>query len=859
MSKNLVIVESPAKAKTIEKFLGNDFVVKSSFGHVRDLSKKTISIDIENNFEPQYEISPDKVKTVNELKKLAKAADVVWLASDEDREGEAISWHLMEALELKENKTKRIVFHEITKTAITHAVENPRSLDINLVNAQQARRVLDRLVGYELSPVLWKKVKPALSAGRVQSVAVRLIVEREEEIRNFITTSFYKVVGIFDVKTASISAELSKRFEKKEDAVKFLNDCIKAIFTVSEVETKPAKKSPAPPFTTSTLQQEASRKLGFPVAKTMLVAQQLYESGLITYMRTDSVNLSNLAISMAKEEIEKLFGSDYVKTRKYATKTKGAQEAHEAIRPTYMNNQNIEGDASQKRLYDLIWKRTIASQMADAQLEKTNITIDIDNRTEKFIAKGEIIKFDGFLKVYLESNDEEDEENQKGLLPPVKKGEKLSLTECNATQSFTQHPARYTEASLVKKLEELGIGRPSTYAPTISTIQKREYVVKEDRDGEIRKFDFITLKDNKINEIIKTEKTGFEKAKLFPTDIGTVVNKFLVQYFDTILDYNFTAEVEKEFDEIAEGSLVWNEMIKNFYKPFHISVEKTLKESEKVKGERLLGIDPKTQKNVYVKIGRYGAMAQIGDTQSEEKPTFAGLKKGQSLDSISLEEALSLFDLPRIAGKFEDLDMTVAIGKFGPYIRHDGKFYSLTKSDDPYEVSEERCIEIIKNKRITDAAKNEIAKHFPKNLGEYDNNEVVVSIGRFGPYITHNKTNYPVAKSQDLLALTLDEAIEYIQGKKKKTTEKALKEFSENPDVKILTGRYGAYIKIGKDNYKITGEKEAKDLTLAECLKIAEESGKSPKKTAKKSTAKTANKTTAKSTTKTTKSKAVKK
>lgn len=849
MSKNLVIVESPAKAKTIEKFLGEDFIVKSSFGHVRDLSKKTISIDIENNFTPQYEISPDKVKTVNELKKLAKAANIVWLASDEDREGEAISWHLMEALDLKEEKVKRIVFNEITKTAITHAVENPRTIDINLVNAQQARRVLDRLVGYELSPVLWKKVKPALSAGRVQSVAVRLIVEREEEIRNFTTTSFYKIVGIFDVKTATISAELSKRFEKKEDAIRFLNDCIKAIFTIADVETKPAKKSPAPPFTTSTLQQEASRKLGFPVAKTMVVAQQLYESGFITYMRTDSVNLSNLALSMAKEEVEKLYGSDYVKVRKYTTKTKGAQEAHEAIRPTYFNNQNINGDASQKRLYDLIWKRTIASQMSDALLEKTNITIDIDNRSENFVAKGEIIKFDGFLKVYLESNDDEDEENQKGLLPPVKKGEKLVLNECTATQSFTQHPARYTEASLVKKLEELGIGRPSTYAPTISTIQKREYVVKEDRDGLIRKFDLITLKNNKINEAEKTEKTGFEKAKLFPTDIGSVVNKFLVQNFESILNYNFTAEVEKEFDEIAEGALVWNEMISEFYKPFHETVEKTLKESERVKGERLLGIDPKTNKNIYVKIGRFGAMAQIGDTQSEEKPKFAGLKKGQSIDSITLDDALSLFDLPRISGIFEELEMTVAIGRFGPYIRHDSKFYSLTKNDDPYDVSEERCIEIIKAKRITDLAKNELSQHFPKNLGEYEKNDVVVSIGKFGPYITHNKSNFPVAKSQDLLALTLEEAIEYIQGKKKKTSEKALKEFSENPEVKILSGRYGAYIKIGKDNYKITGEKEAKDLTLADCLNIALESGKAPKKTSRKAPAKTAAKKTTKAST----------
>ncbi len=846
MSKNLVIVESPAKAKTIEKFLGTDFTVKSSFGHVRDLSKKNISIDIENNFQPLYEISPDKVKIVNELKKLAKEAETVWLASDEDREGEAISWHLMEALNLKENKVKRIVFHEITKTAILHAVENPRALDIHLVNAQQARRVLDRLVGYELSPVLWKKVKPALSAGRVQSVAVRLIVEREDEIRGFLTTSFYKVIGIFDVQTSdkktTITADLSKRFEKKEEAVLFLNDCIKSTFTVAEVETKPAKKSPAPPFTTSTLQQEASRKLGFPVGKTMMVAQQLYEAGHITYMRTDSVNLSNMALAMAKKEIESLFGEDYVKIRKYATKTKGAQEAHEAIRPTYMSNQTVSGDATQKRLYDLIWKRSIASQMSDALLEKTNITIDIDNRSEKFVAKGEVIKFDGFLKVYLESNDEdEDDENQKGLLPPVKKGEKLLLNECNATQSFTLHPPRYTEASLVKKLEDLGIGRPSTYAPTISTIQKREYVVKEDRDGDIRKFDQITLKNKVIKEIVKTEKTGFEKSKLFPTDIGSVVNRFLVLHFESILDYNFTAAVEKDFDEIADGQMVWNEMIKNFYKPFHETVEKTLKESERAKGERLLGVDPKTKKNVYVRIGRFGAMAQIGEAKDEEKPTFAGLKKGQSLDTITLEQALELFNLPRTTGTFEDIEMVVAIGRFGPYVRHDGKFYSLIKTDDPYEVSEERCIEIIKAKRITDGAKAEISKHFPKTLGDYEKEVVVVNIGRFGPYITYNKSNFPIPRSQDILALTLEEAIEYIKGNKKKSAEKSIKEFPENSDVKVLSGRYGAYIKIGKDNFKIPAGKEANELTLTDCLEIAKESGKTIKKApAKKVAAKKA-------------------
>ncbi|MCX6231898.1 MAG: type I DNA topoisomerase [Bacteroidetes bacterium] len=840
MSKNLVIVESPAKAKTIEKFLGNDFVVKSSFGHVRDLSKKTISIDIEHNFQPQYEISPDKVKVVSELKKLAKSAETVWLASDEDREGEAISWHLMEALDLKENKIKRIVFHEITKTAILEAVENPRSIDINLVNAQQARRVLDRLVGYELSPVLWKKVKPALSAGRVQSVAVRLIVEREDEIRNFTSNSFFRVIGIFDIKNSdkniSISAELSQRFDNKQDAIKFLNDCINANFTVADVETKPAKKSPAPPFTTSTLQQEASRKLGFPVAKTMVVAQQLYESGFITYMRTDSVNLSNMALAMAKKEIEHLYGEDYVKIRKYTTKTKGAQEAHEAIRPTYLNNQSINGDASQKRLYDLIWKRTIASQMSEALLEKTNITIENDKRKENFIARGEVIKFDGFLKVYLESSDDEDDENQKDILPPIKKGEKLTLNECNATQSFTQYPPRYTEASLVKKLEDLGIGRPSTYAPTISTIQKREYVVKEDRDGVIRKFDVITLKNKSIKEIVKSEKTGFEKNKLFPTDIGSIVNRFLVQHFETILDYNFTAKVEKDFDEIAEGQIVWNDMIKSFYIPFHKNVEKTMIESERAKGERLLGIDPKTKRNVYVRIGRFGAMAQIGEAKEDEKPSFAGLKKGQSLDTITLEQALELFNLPRTVGTFEDAEMVVSIGRFGPYVRHDAKFYSLTKTDDPYEVSEERCIEIIKAKRISDSAKAEISKHFPKVLGEYEKVEVIVNIGRYGPYITYNTTNFPIPKSLDILKLNLAEAIEFIQGKKSKNAERIIKEFPENSDVKVLNGRYGAYLKVGKDNFKIPGGREAKDLTLAECLGIAKDNAKPGKKTTSKKT-----------------------
>jgi len=820
MSKNLVIVESPAKAKTIEKFLGSDFIVKSSYGHIRDLSKNNISIDIENNFEPKYEIPKDKIKTVNELRKHVELAETVWLASDEDREGEAISWHLKEALGLNENKIKRIVFNEITKTAITKAIENPRNIDINLVNAQQARRILDRLVGYELSPVLWKKVKPALSAGRVQSVAVRLIVEREDEIRNFKVQSFYKVIGVFNYEDASFSAELSKRYNNKQEALNFLNDCIDANFVIADVETKPSKKSPSPPFTTSTLQQEASRKLGFPVAKTMLVAQQLYELGYITYMRTDSVNLSQLAINTSKKVIEEIYGKDYVKSRQYTTKIKGAQEAHEAIRPTYLDNQTIEGDTSQKKLYDLIWKRTIASQMSDALLEKTNIYINIDKRDEQFIAKGEIVKFDGFLRVYNESFDEAEDDSDKSILPPVKKGELLKLKECNAIQNYTQPPARYTEASLVKKLEDLGIGRPSTYAPTISTIQKREYVVKEDRDGITRSYELLSLNERKIKESIKTEKSGFEKSKLFPTDIGIIVNKFLVQYFAMILDYNFTAKIEKQFDEIAEGKIVWNEMIKNFYHPFHENVNETLKESEKVKGERLLGIDPISKKNVYVKIGRYGAMVQIGDTQSNEKPKFAGLKKGQSIESITLEEALALFNLPKIAGSYNGTEIVVSVGRFGPYIKYNSKFYSIPKDDDPYEITEQRCIEIIENKHKTDSAKSEILKHLPKNLGKYENNDVILNLGKYGPYITHSKTNYPLPKNIDLLNLKLDDAVKYISEKAKTKSANIIKEFPENDEIKILNGRFGAYIKFGKKNFKIPTGIKPDEITLDECLKI---------------------------------------
>ncbi|MCX6249370.1 MAG: type I DNA topoisomerase [Bacteroidetes bacterium] len=771
MTKNLVIVESPAKAKTIEGFLGKDYIVKSCFGHIMDLSKKDLGVDIGNDFLPQYIISPEKKKVVNDLKKQAKDADTIWLASDEDREGEAIAWHLLKALDLNEDRTKRIVFHEITKLAITEAVEHPRKIDKNLVNAQQARRVLDRLVGFELSPLLWRKIKPSLSAGRVQSVAVRLIVEREEEIKSFIAVSSYRVQAEFHIianqKPVTITAELNKRFNVKKDALAFLEKCKTAEFTVEDVETKPARKSPAPPFTTSTLQQEASRKLGFSVSNTMRIAQQLYESGKITYMRTDSVNLSSLALSMAKEEIKKSFGEEYVKTRNFTTRTKGAQEAHEAIRPTYLNKKIIEGDSSQKKLYDLIWKRTIASQMSEAIVEKTNVTIGISNTAEKFVAKGEVIKFDGFLKVYMESKDDDDSDDQEGILPPLTSGEKLVPREIAAQQKYTQHAPRYTEASLVKKLEELGIGRPSTYAPIISTIQKRDYVVREDRQGITREYDLIVLKGGKIREEMKTENTGYEKGKLFPTDIGTLVTSFLVQYFTNILDYNFTANVEEEFDEIAQGKQVWNHMIRDFYTPFHNQVEQTMENSKKVSGEKLLGQDPQSGENVYVKIGRYGPMVQIGVTDSEKKPRFAGLNKGQSIDTISLEEALDLFKLPRTAGSFEADDVIISVGRFGPYIKHKSKFYSLGKNEDPLEVSLERAIEIIGEKRN---------KEISKTIRVFRENESVrILNGRFGPYISYNSANYKIPKSTKPEDLTLEECMKIIketEPSKKKTVKR---------------------------------------------------------------------------------------
>ena len=745
MQKNLVIVESPAKAKTIEKFLGKDFKVLSSYGHIRDLKKKEFSIDIEKNFKPKYEIPEEKQELVDKLKEEASKAETVWLASDEDREGEAISWHLYEVLKLKPENTKRIVFHEITKTAILKAIEQPRDIDINLVNAQQARRILDRIVGFELSPVLWKKVKPALSAGRVQSVAVRLIVEREREIQAFKSEASYRVTAVFlvpdtDGKLVEMKAELARRLKTKKEAQKFLESCKAATFSIEDIVTRPVKKSPAAPFTTSTLQQEAARKLGFTVAQTMMVAQKLYESGLITYMRTDSVNLSEYATEGSKAAIAQMMGEQYVHPRHFATKPKGAQEAHEAIRPTYMENQTVEGSAQERKLYDLIWKRTIASQMADAELEKTTATIGISSGSDKFTATGEVIKFDGFLRVYKESYDDDNEqEDESHLLPPLKKGQILEPQGIVATERFTQRPSRYTEASLVRKLEELGIGRPSTYAPTISTIQQREYVEKGDKTGEERSFDILTLKDDLITDVKHTEVVGAEKSKLLPTDIGTVVNDFLTEYFPNILDYNFTANVEKQFDEIAEGDKKWTSIMKDFYKEFHPSVETTLatKTEHKV-GERILGEEPKTGKTVSVKIGRFGPVVQIGTADDTDKPRFAQMKKGQSMETITLEEALDLFKLPRKVGEFEEKTVTIGTGRVGPYVYHDSKYVSLPKTYDPLEVTLDEAIELILAKREAEAK---------KHIKKFDEDpEMEILNGRYGPYITYKGSNYKIPK-----------------------------------------------------------------------------------------------------------------
>ena len=768
MAKNLLIVESPAKAKTIEGYLGKDFTVKSSYGHIRDLVKSEDAIDIKNNFAQKYEVPADKKQVVSELKKLAKEADIVWLASDEDREGEAISWHLFDTLGLKDDSTRRIVFHEITKPAILKAIENPRKIDYNLVYAQQARRVLDRLVGFELSPVLWKKVKPSLSAGRVQSVAVRLIVEREREINKFNAEAAFKIVAIFGKGRDAFKAELPERFAKQEDAEKFLKDCIGADFTVNTLDTRPTKRSPAAPFTTSTLQQEASRKLGFSVSRTMTVAQKLYESGKITYMRTDSVNLSDMALNAAAKEINSAYGEKYHQLRKYKTKSAGAQEAHEAIRPTYFDVHTIDGDASEKRLYELIWKRAIASQMSEALFEKTTAKISISTRKEELVANGEVMKFDGFLKVYLESSDEDEDSTaseDNAILPPWATGQLLDAQEISATERYTRPPARYTEASLVKKLEELGIGRPSTYAPTISTIQNRGYVVKEDREGKARNFRVLTLKTGNISKEEKTENTGAERGKLFPTDIGSVVNDFLVQYFKEIVDYHFTATVEKQFDEIAQGLEEWTDMIRNFYQPFHKGVENTIETADKATGERDLGVHPENGKKVSVRIGRFGPFVQVGESEDKEteKPLYASLRAGQSIETITLEQAIELFKLPKKVGQFEDKEMTVAIGKFGPYVRHDSAFYSLPKEIDPLDLTEEQAIELIVTKRKRDA-------------------------------------------------------------------ERVIKTFAEAADVKVLNGRWGPYIEFGKQNVKIPKDKEPTALTFEECKALADAEAKAPKK-----------------------------
>ena len=757
MVKNLVIVESPAKAKTIEGFLGKDYVVKSSYGHVRDLNKSNLSLNMDAGFQPLYEIPADKKTLVAELKKIAESAEMVWLASDEDREGESISWHLFETLGLKDEKYRRIVFHEITKTAIAHAIDNPRKIDMDLVAAQQARRVLDRIVGYELSPLLWKKVKPALSAGRVQSVVVRLIVECEEEIRNFKQTSSFRITAVFtftiDNREYSLSAELPHRFENEEEAHAFLQNCKEASYKIKSVDKKPLSKMPAPPFTTSTLQQEAGRKLGFSVSNTMRIAQQLYESGKITYMRTDSVNLSQFALMSAKKEIENMYGPQYVKNRQFSTKSKGAQEAHEAIRPTYIDQQTIKGTADERKLYELIWKRTVASQMAEAQIEKTNVAIEISNSDREFTASGEVVLFDGFLKVYNESSDDQNE-SSSGMLPPLVIGQPLDLEKMEAQQRFTRHTPRYTESSLVKKMEELGIGRPSTYAPTISTIQKRGYVEKKDIQGEVRNYKILTLKKNRITEKTGKENIGNEKGKLVPTDIGILVNRFLLQYFDTIVDYNFTANAEKEFDKIADGECKWNAMIADFYKDFHKKIEETSDNSGKFSGEKFLGIDPISGKNVYVKIGRFGPVAQIGDTISEEKPKFAGLKKEQSIENITLDEVLDLFAFPRVLGEYEDSEIQVAIGRFGPYIKHNNVFYSLSKLDDPALVTFQRAVEIIESKRKADL--DNIVSTYPEN------EDLKVLKGRFGIYITLNKQNYKIPKTYDPTNLSYQDCMDII-------------------------------------------------------------------------------------------------
>ncbi len=767
MQKNLVIVESPAKAKTIEKFLGADYKVMSSYGHICDLKKKDLSINIDT-FEPIYEIPSDKKKVVSELKEAAKKAEMVWLASDEDREGEAISWHLFETLGLKPEKTKRIVFHEITKNAILHAIETPRDIDTNLVYAQQARRVLDRIVGFKLSPILWRKVKPALSAGRVQSVAVRLIVEREREIKEFVPEASYRVVAIFRLEGANgqvqdVRADYSERFKTKKEAYAFLEKCKGADFKVKDITTKPLKKLPAPPFTTSTMQQEATRKFGFTVMQTMMLAQRLYESGKITYMRTDSVNLSTLCIDSCRKAITESMGEEYVKSRQYTQKAKGAQEAHEAIRPTYMDNQSIDGTAPEKRLYELIWKRTIASQMADAEIEKTTVSITAPKIDGEFTVTGETVKFDGFLRVYRESRDDDSNDSQETQgLPEFKKGQALEFSQISAYERFTQHPQRFNEAALVHKMEELGIGRPSTYAPTIGTIQQREYVLREDIEGTKRECDMLRLENGDIKEQTITEVYGTEKSKLVPTDIGMVVNDFLIEYFPDIMNYNFTAQVEKEFDDIADGDKQWKSVISTFYDKFSPAVNNamTLKNEHKV-GERILGNDPISGKPVSVKIGRYGPIVQIGSAEDDDKPRFAQMKKGQTIETITLDEALELFRLPRTLGEFEGFEVTIGTGRFGPYIRHDKFYVSLTGVADPLTITFEEAVHLIQSKRESESKK--VLKSFPGNP------DMEVMNGRYGAYIAYQGSNYKIPRNMDPSTLTEEECQDIIKRQIEKT------------------------------------------------------------------------------------------
>ena len=798
MAKNLLIVESPAKAKTIEGYLGKDFLVKSSYGHIRDLKKDDSAIEVNNGFKQHYEISADKKQLVAELKKLAKSAEMVWLASDEDREGEAISWHLFESLGLKEENTKRIVFHEITKPAILKAIENPRKINYDLVNAQQARRVLDRLVGFELSPVLWKKVKPSLSAGRVQSVAVRLIVDREREVNAFASTAAYRVVAIFSTdKKEILKAELSSKFDKESDAQQFLNDCIQASFKINSLDVKPLKRNPAAPFTTSTLQQEASRKLGFSVSRTMTVAQKLYETGKITYMRTDSVNLSDTALDAAAAEIKSAYGQKYLEPRKFKTKSAGAQEAHEAIRPTHFEWHTLsDGDASEKRLYDLIWKRAIASQMSEAQIEKTTAKIGISTRKEELTASGEVIKFDGFLKVYMEDEDEEsdahlDEKAENAILPPLAQGQPLNLSEMNATERFTRPPARYSEAALVKKLEELGIGRPSTYAPTISTVQNRGYVVKEEREGKSRIYQLLTLKNKEVKKQTKTEITGTEKGKLFPTDIGAVVNDFLVAHFKDIVDFNFTANVEKEFDEIAHGLKEWTTMLKNFYTPFHLEVEDTLENADRASGERLLGIDPKSGKNVYTRVGKFGPMVQIGEADDEEKPTYASLMKSQSIESVTLADALELFKLPFSLSEYQGKEVSVGVGRFGPYVKWGEAYISIPKNEDALAVDDQRAQEIINEKLIADAP-----------VATFKGEPVTKGKGRFGPFLKWNDIYINVPVRYDFENLSANEINELISAKVEKEANRYIQQW-EKEKIAVENGRWGPFIRFGKAMLKL--------------------------------------------------------